>query len=86
LDGIKMFRKFILPPKDPLWYYLQDDIHRKFGKGDWYVLFKGGEMVTGFAGKEKEKKFKVEKFGGEDRYKFMVERWIWRRGLDVEGL
>jgi len=69
-----------------LWYYLQDDIHRKFGKGDWYVLFKGGEMVAGFTGKEKDMKFNVGKYGGEDRYKFMVERWIWRRGLDVEGL
>ncbi|MDP6155992.1 MAG: ATP-dependent helicase [Candidatus Thermoplasmatota archaeon] len=86
LDEINMYRKFILPPKDPLWYYLQDDIHRKFGKGDWYVLFKGGEMVAGFVGKEKDEKFKVKKYGGEDRYKFMVERWIWRRGLDVEGI
>ncbi len=86
LDGIKMFRKFILPPKDPLWYYLHDDIHRKFGKGDWYVLFKGGEMIAGFVGKEKGEKFKIEKYNGEDRNKFMVERWIWRRGLDVEGL
>ena len=86
LDEIRMYKKFILPPKDPMWYYLQDVINQRYGKGDWYIVFKGGEMVAGFKGKEGEEKFKVEEYKGEERYQFMVERWIWRRGLDVEGL
>ena len=86
LDKIRMYKKFILPPKDPMWYYLQSEIGQRYGKGDWHVIFKGGEMVAGFKGKKAEEKFKVEEYKGEDRYHFMVERWVWRRGLDVEGL
>lgn len=86
IENVKTYRKFILPPKDPMWYYLQDDIHNKFGKGDWYVIFKGGEIVAAYKGKEGGETFKVDKYAGEERYQFMVERWIWRKGLDVEGL
>ena len=86
LDEVQTYKKFILPPKDPMWYYLQDDIRKKFGKGDWYVILKGGEMAAAFKGKKGDEVFRVDKYAGEERYKFMAERWIWRQGLDVKGL
>jgi len=86
IGEVQTYRKFILPPKDPMWYYLQEDIVKRYGKGDWYVIIKGGEMVAAYKGKEGEETFNVEQYVGEERYQFMVERWIWRKGLDVVGL
>ncbi len=86
LEDMAMFHKFILPPKDPVWYYLKEDIRDEFGRGDWHIVFKGGDMVAGFKGIIESDKFIIEEYKGKDIYKFVVEKWVWKQGLDVKGL
>ncbi len=77
-------RRFVLSPKDQLFQYLYDDIKRKFGMTNCYVVFHGAEMKAAFKAREQVSRLTIEEFEGEwAEVERTIEMWAYRMGLDV---
>jgi hypothetical protein len=73
---------FILSPHDPIQFYFKDEIKKKFGLKNPFVIFEGIEMTGAFKAKQRKYELIITETRGVDN-KLLIRKFMNSLGIKV---
>jgi len=81
IGNLKFKRKFVLPPQDNLWLYLQSEIRDQWGLGSCFVVLDNARMIAAFKGKARREELRITNFKGERSAWNIINEFVARNNL-----